>query len=192
MAIKQSDDPETHEITQVLHELRDRPELINERLFPLLYTAMKRIARRQMRGERVNATLQPTALVNEAYIRLVKSQSGWQNRAHFLACASNAMRQILIEYARKRMALRRGAKVEHVVLEDIPETKGISPEYLLALDAALLKLQAVDPIKAKIIHLRFFGGLSMEEIAKVMKLGLTSTKEHYKLARAWLQRDLSG
>ena len=192
MAVNYHEDPETHEVTLALHELRDQPDLLNQRLFPLVYSAMKRIARRQMRGERPDATMQPTALVNEVYIRLVKSSPDWQNRAHFLACASNAMRQILIEHARRRRALRRGGDAERVVLDEVADPGGgMSVEYVLTLNAAMLKLQAVDPLKAKIVHLKFFGGLTMEEIAHVMKQGLTSTKEHYRLARAWLKRDLS-
>lgn len=191
MAIQYQEAPETHEVTQVLHDLRDHPELFNDRLFPLLYTAMKRIAQRQMRGERAGGTLQATALVNEAYMRLVKSKPDWQNRAHFLACASNAMRRILIDYARKRGAARRGAELEHVVLDEIAAPKSVTPKYLLALDAALLRLDEVDPVKARIVHLKFFGGLTMDEIAQVMKMGLTSVKQHYRLARAMLRRELS-
>jgi RNA polymerase sigma factor (TIGR02999 family) len=190
MAAKQDEELETHEVTQVLHELRDRPELFNDRLFPLLYTAMKRIARRQMRGERPNATLQPTALVNEAYIRLVRSKTDWQNRGHFLACASNVMRQIMIDYARKHIAKRRGPGVEHVVLDEVPEAKGFSIENVLMVDAALQRLRAKDSLKAQIVHLKYYGGLTMEEIALFVKIGLTSTKEHYRLAVAMLKRDL--
>ncbi|HVU44874.1 MAG TPA: ECF-type sigma factor [Terracidiphilus sp.] len=191
MAVNLHEDPETHEVTLALQELRNQPDLLNERLFPLVYSAMKRIARRQMRGERQDVTLQPTALVNEVYIRLVRSKPDWQNRVHFLACASNAMRQILIEHARKRRALRRGGDAQRVVLDEVAEPDGMSVEYVLTLNAAMLRLQAIDPTKAKIIHLKFFGGLTMEDIAHVMKMGLTSTKEHYRLARAWLKRELS-
>ena len=112
MAVNEYREPETHKITQALQDYRDQPDLLNERLFPLVYSAMKRIARRQMRGERSAVTLQPTVLVNEAYIRLVRSKPDWQNRAHFLACASNAMRQILIEHARRRKA-NAGAVVQN-------------------------------------------------------------------------------
>jgi len=185
-------EPESHEVTQVLRELRDRPELFNERLLPLVHTAMRRIARRQMKGERVNATLQPTALVNEAYMRLVKSKPDWQNRAHFLACASNSMRNILIEAARKRDAKRRGAGAEHVVLDEVPDSKAVSIENVLLVDEALQRLRTADPLKAQIIHLKYYGGLTMEEIAHVIGLGLTSTKEHYRLAFARLKREMLG
>jgi len=191
MAVNEYREPETHKITQALQYYRDQPDLLNERLFPLVYSAMKRIARRQMRGERSAVTLQPTVLVNEAYIRLVRSKPDWQNRAHFLACASNAMRQILIEHARRRKAQRRGGGAEHVILDDIAQDGGLPVEYVLTLHAAMTRLHAIDPTKAKIVHLKVFGGLTMEEIAHVMRLGLTSTKEHYRLARAWLRRELS-
>lgn len=191
MSVSEQREPETHKITQALHELRDQPDLLNERLFPLVYAAMKRIAQRHMRGERNAVTLQATVLVNEAYIRLVKSKPDWQNRAHFLACASNAMRQILIEHARKRSAQRRGSGAEHVVLDEIAQEDGLPIEYVLTLHTAMTRLDVLDPTKAKIVHLKIFGGLTMEEIAHVMRLGLTSTKEHYKLARAWLRRELS-
>ena len=192
MASVNDEEPETHRITEILGRLQDHPELFNDKLMPLIYPAMKRVAQRRMRGERSEVTVRPTSLVGEAYERLVRSRMDWKNRAHFLACASNAMRQILIEHARRYKAVKRGSNVEHKVPDDIAEAATIALEDVLAVHNALVKLNRLDPVKAKIVHLKFFGGLTVEETAEVMKLSRTTVNDNFRLARAWLLRELTG
>ena len=182
---------QSREITRVLHELRDQPQLLRERLFPLLYESMKRIARRQMQAERSARTLQPTALVHEAYIRLANSDSSWENRAHFLACASNVMRQILVDCARRRLSRKRGAGAEPVTLDDLVAARAVSLEDVLSVDIALARLKQIDPVKAELLQLKFFGGMTVEESASVMGLDVTSAKGQFRLAKAWLGRELA-
>jgi RNA polymerase sigma factor (TIGR02999 family) len=177
------------EITRVLKELRHQPQLLRERLFPLLYDSMRQIARRQMRAERHARTLQPTALVHEAYIRLANSD--WESRAHFLACASNVMRQILVDCARRRISRKRGAGLEPVTFNDFAAARPVSLEDILTVDMALVRLRQIDFVKAELLQLKFFGGMTMAESTSVMGLGLTAAKEHFRLAKAWLNRELS-
>ena len=186
-----SADDRSVEITRILRDLRDRPEALREQLFPLLYDEMKRIARRQMQRESAARTLQPTALVHEAYMRLAHASPIWVNRAHFLGCASNAMRQILVEYARKRVSLKRGHGYESVPVDEFVSDRPVSLEDILGVDLALNKLKLLDPVKAELLELKFFGGLTTQEAAKVLGLGLTITKEHLRLAKAWLVREFS-
>lgn len=184
------DEPETHEITRVLKELRDQPEQLNQRLFPLVYSSMKRMAVNKMKGERPNVTLQPTILVDDAYMRLVKSNADWQNRRHFLGCAARAMEQILIEHARKRNAQRRGSGMEHEILEEVRDETPFAPENALLVHASLTRLEAVDPVKAEIVRLRYYAGATIEEIARYLGIGETTAKKHLRLAMAWLKRDM--
>jgi|SRR5271156_2972932 len=182
---------QSREITRVLQELRDQPKLLRERLFPLLYESMKRIARRQMQAERSARTLQPTALVHEAYIRLASSDANWENRAHFLACASNVMRQILVDCARRRLSRKRGAGAEPVTLDDLVAARAVSLEDILSVDIALARLKQIDPVKAELLELKFFGGMTVEESASVLGLDVTSAKGQFRLAKAWLSRELA-
>ena len=184
---------EAQQVTRVLRELRDRPELFNEKLFPLLYQVMRKMARKHLNGERDARTLQPTVLVHEAYVRLVGSDQEWQNRAHFLGCASNVMRQILIDYARKRIAAKRGgAAAVQVPLEDQSAPAALSLDAILAVNEALDRLKEFDPLKEELVKLKFFGGLTVAEAAKVAGVSLTTAKEHLRVALAWMNRELSG
>lgn len=181
---------EADEITRVLHELRDQPDLLRERLFPLLYKAMRQIASRQMHAEYSERTLQPTALVHEAYIRLVRAEPRWENRAHFLACASKVMRDILVDYARRRISQKRGAGAEKVQIDEFIAARAVSMEDILSVDSALDRLKATDPLKAELLQLRFFSGMTINESAEALGIGLTATKEHFRLAKAWMHREL--
>jgi RNA polymerase sigma factor (TIGR02999 family) len=183
---------EVQQVTLLLKELHDKPELFNERLFPLLYQVMKKLARKQLSNERDARTLQPTVLVHEAYMRLVGTDQEWQNRAHFLACASNVMRQILIDYARKRSSAKRGSRAVQVPLEDRPAPAALSLDTILAVNEALNRLKEFDPIKEELVKLKFFGGLTVAEAAKVVGVSLTTAKEHLRAAQAWMNRELSG
>ena len=165
------------------------------RLTPLVYDELRRMARRYMRKERAGNTLQTTALINEAYLRLVDVQSvGWQDRAHFFAVSAQVMRRILVDAARARGSAKRGGlviRVDHsaaVDLDQIPEI-GRSAE-LIALDDALKALAEIDPRKARVIEMRFFGGLSVEETASVLGISPQSVLRDWKLAKAWLIREM--
>ena len=181
---------ESDEITKVLQELRSQPDVLRERLFPMLYQAMKQIARRQMNAERSARTLQPTALVHEAYVRLVRAEPNWENKAHFLACASKVMRDILVECARRRGSRKRGSGAQQVELNEFIEWKAVSFEDVLTIDIALDRLKEIDPLKAELLQLKFFSGMTITESAEAVGLGLTSTKEHFRLAKAWMNREL--
>ena len=182
---------DTVEITQVLNQLRDRPELLHERLFSLLYPSLRKIARKQLSAEGSARTLQPTALVNEAYMRLRTAEPDWQNRAHFLACAANAMRQVLVDYARRRISRKRGSGQEALPLDEFIAAQPVSLEDVLTVHLALEKLRRIDPLKAQLLELRFFGGLTIEESAQVLGIGLTATKDHFRMARAWCNREFT-
>jgi RNA polymerase sigma factor (TIGR02999 family) len=168
----------------------DHPDL--EALMPAVYAELRRLAAHYLRGERPGQTLQPTALVHEAYLKLQKDRpERWQNRAHFCAIAAHAMRQILIERARARDALKRGGGAPRVTFDEgLPAPAGERSFDMVALDAALERLAALDAGQARIVELRFFGGLSIEETADAMNISPATVKRHWALARAWLAREL--
>jgi RNA polymerase sigma-70 factor (ECF subfamily) len=162
-------------------------------LLPLVYQELRRLAASYLRRERPGQTLQPTALVNEAYLRLLKDRPDrWQNRAHFCAIAAHSMRQILIERARARHAQKRGGQRARATLDDALMAGGERSIDLLALDEALERLAAMDPEQARLIELRFFGGLTIEETAEAMDISPATVKRHWLVARAWLARELEG
>jgi RNA polymerase sigma-70 factor, ECF subfamily len=167
----------------------DRQSL--DTLLPIVYQELRRLAAAYLRRERPGQTLQPTALVHEAYLRLMKDRPDrWQNRAHFCAIAAHSMRQILIERARARRALKRGGGGPRVTLDEglLP---GAEPSIdLVALDEALERLAALDPEQARIVELRFFGGLTVEEAAEALDCSPATVKRHWSVARAWLAREL--
>ena len=163
-----------------------------DRLTPTVYDELHRLASRYMRGERPGHSLQITALVNEAYMRLVDYRSmRWQNRAHFFAVSSQLMRRILVEHAR-RHNLKRGGGVPHVSFEDTAEVGGDRAADLVALDDALDALARVDPRKVQVVEMRFFGGLSVEETAEVLKISPVTVMRDWNTAKAWLYRELTG
>jgi RNA polymerase sigma factor (TIGR02999 family) len=162
-----------------------------EKLAPIVYGELHRIARRYMSRERSDHALQATALVHEAYLHLVDIHSvGWQDRAHFFAISAQTMRRILIDRARASAAAKRGGSAAHLQLDEIPEVGSWRGSELIALDDALTTLAQMDPRKAKIIELRFFGGLSVDETAEVLKISAQTVMRDWKLARAWLEREL--
>ena len=162
---------------------------------PQVYDELRRLAASYMRRERPGQTLQPTALVNEAYLRLAgDAKAPWRNRTHFLAIAALSMRQILVERARRRHAAKRGGGVEKVTLDEarLPVSEPGHGIDVLALDRALDKLSALDPHQAKVVELRYFGGLTVEEAAEALEISPATVKRHWMLARAWLRRELEG
>jgi RNA polymerase sigma-70 factor (ECF subfamily) len=179
-----------------VHELVDRatrgdkPAL--EALMPMVYAELRRLAAHYLKGERPGQTLQPTALVHEAYLKLLKDRpERWQNRAHFCAIAAHAMRQILIERARARDALKRGGGQPRVTFDEgLPVTQPEQSVDVIALDSALDRLAALDASQARIVELRYFGGLSIEETAEAMGISPATVKRHWAVARAWLAKEL--
>jgi RNA polymerase sigma factor (TIGR02999 family) len=162
-------------------------------LTPLVYQELQRIARRCMRGERAGNSLQATALVNEAYLRLIDVQHvNWQNRAHFLAMSARLMRRILVDYARSKGYQKRGGGAVQVTFDEaLPVAGGLDPD-LMAVNDALEALAKVDERKSRVVELRFFGGLSVEETAAVLNVSPETVMRDWKLAKAWLLRELRG
>ena len=182
----------TGNITQLLLQWRSGDESALDQLMPLVYEELRRLARQCMRGERAGNTLQTTALVNEAYLRLVNSSRvQWQDRAHFFAIASQLMRRVLVDEARRRLNLKRGGQYTRVEIDQV-ELK-IEPRDLdlLALDDALDKLAGFAPRKAKVVELRFFAGLSIEETALVLVISTDIVKREWRTAKLWLFQELS-
>lgn len=160
-------------------------------LLPLVYAELRRIAARQLRGERANHTLQPTALVNEVYLRLVdQRQVDWHNRAHFFGVAAMVMRRILVDHARRHRAGKRGEGLQCVSIDEARDVAASNEIPILALDEALGRLEEVDSDLAKIVELRAFGGLSVEEAAHVLNVSPSTAKRDWRAARAWLNREL--
>jgi RNA polymerase sigma-70 factor, ECF subfamily len=163
-----------------------------KKLTPIVYAELHRLARSYMRGERSGHSLQTTALVNEAYIRLTDyKRMRWENRAHFFAVSAQLMRRILVDHAR-RHNLKRGGRVQHVLLEEAAVVGGERNEDLVALDNALHVLASIDSRKAQVVELRFFGGLSVEETAEVLRVSKITVMRDWSTARAWLYREMSG
>jgi RNA polymerase sigma-70 factor, ECF subfamily len=183
--------PSHDEVTAILHAMHNGDRTAEERLFPLVYTELHRLARSYMRRERPSHTLQPTALINEAYMRLAQAPIDWQSRAHFIGVAANAMRRILVDHARAHMAAARGGDLRQVEWE---ETFGLPVERsqeLVALDEALQQLEKLNPRQAKTIELHFIGGLSFEEIGAVLDLSPRTAKRDWALARLWLFKQMN-
>jgi RNA polymerase sigma factor (TIGR02999 family) len=163
-----------------------------DRLVPLIYQELRMLAQRYMKRERADHTLQPTALVNEAYLRLIDvNRIQWQNRAHFLAVAARTMRRILVEFARQRHRLKRGADVVRVTIDDAREIGQGKDANLVALSDALSTLATFDDRMSQVVELRFFGGLSVQETADVLKVSPETVMRDWKTAKAWLLRELS-
>ncbi len=181
----------SEEVTELLQAWSDGDQSALERLMPLVYAELHRLAKRYMRRERVGHTLQTSALVNEAYLRLVDAHSvRWQNRAHFFAVSAQTMRRILVDFARARQNLKRGQGAHQVTLD---ERLVVSPEGgpdLLALDEALARLAELNPRQSQVVELRYFGGLNEEEVAEVIKVSSRTVRTDWSLARAWLYREL--
>jgi RNA polymerase sigma factor (TIGR02999 family) len=172
--------------------MEGRQQPVDE-LLPIVYEELRRLAAAYLRRERPGQTLQPTALVHEAYLRLLKDRPDrWQNRAHFCAIAAHSMRQILIDRARARGALKRGGELPRVTLDEALVAGGEQSIDLVALDDALERLAALDPEQARLVELRFFGGLTIEETAEAMAISPATVKRHWTVARAWLARELEG
>jgi len=162
-------------------------------MLPLVYAELRRVAARQLRNERADHTLAPTALVHEVYIRLVDQRSvDWQNRAHFFGVAAQVMRRILVDHARRHGASKRGEGVRCVSIEEAKEVAASNEIPILGLDDALTRLEQIDPDLAKIVELRAFGGLTIEDAAHVLSVSPSTVKRDWRTAKAWLNREFGG
>ena len=179
------------EVSQLLAAWSDGDRAALDELTPLVYEELHRLAHKHMSRERQGHTLQTSALVNEAYMRLVDyERMQWKDRAHFFAVSSQAMRRILVEHAR-RHNLKRGGNIQHVSLDEAAVIGGDEDVDLVALDRALTGLARMDPRKAQIVEMRFFGGLSVEDTAEVLKISPITVKRDWRAARAWLHHELA-
>jgi RNA polymerase sigma factor (TIGR02999 family) len=179
----------THDLTQLLVQwARGNQEALDD-LTPLVYKELRRLAARHLRRERKSHTLQPTALVHEAYLRLVDQKNpDWQNRSHFFAVAARLMRQILVDHARRRRANKRAAQT--VSLEEVVSFQQERSRDVLALDSSLNALEEIDPRKCRAVEMRYFGGLSVEEIAQALGVSAITVRRDLKMAEAWLYREM--
>lgn len=183
---------EPSDVTGLLLAWSNGDQAALEQLMPLVYAELRRMARRYMRHEDSGHTLQTSALINEAYLRLLDAQTvRWQNRAHFFAVSAQAMRRILVDFARARRNVKRGGGVRPISLDEavigVPER----PADLCALDEALTRLAALNPRQSRVVELRYFGGLTEEEVGEVLKISPRTVRSDWRLARAWLFRELS-
>jgi RNA polymerase sigma factor (TIGR02999 family) len=187
--------PSAHDVTQLLQAWGSGDERALEQLMPLVYDELHRLARRYMAGEQPGQTLQTTDLVHEVYLRLVDVKNvNWQDRAHFYALCARLMRRILIDFARSRVYQKRGGGAAHVQLDEaltISAVSAVVGSDLLAVDDALKQLAAVDSRKSQVVELRFFGGLTVEETALALKVSSETIMRDWRLAKAWLMRELS-
>lgn len=177
------------EITLLLEQMSGGDTQASEKLLPLVLPELRALARHYLSGERPGHTLQPTALINEAYVRLVGDQArNWRSRAHFVGVTAGIMRRILIDHARRRQALKRGTQLAPIEISN--EREGLSAkeaEELIALDAALNRLEVVNPRHRQVVELRYFGGLSVEETAEALNVSPITVKRDWRVARAWLK-----
>jgi len=180
----------TGDITGLLRAWSKGDPEAPDKLLPLVYAELRRLAASRMRGERANHTLQPTALVNEAYVKLVNQHLPWKDRGHFFGVASRAMRQVLVDYARRRTAGKRGGRGIEVSLAEADPSVAPRTLDLLALDEALHRLAAFDERQARLVELRVFAGLTTSEAAKVMDCSPATVSRDFRYAEAWLRREM--
>ena len=180
-----------NDVTLIIQAVAAGQASATDDLLPVIYSDLKRLASSRLANERAGHTLQPTALVHEAYMRLVGSNADtWENRAHFYGAASEAMRRILIDHARRKKRKKRGGDAQRVQLNDVAEVHSESDE-LLALDEALSELELLDKTKAELVKLKFFGGMKLDDAAKVLDIPSRTADRYWAYARAWLQRHIA-
>ena len=179
-------------LTSLLIEWQEGDQTALDRLTPLVYNELRRIAHRYVRRERNGHTLETTALVNEAYVRLAGSKNiAWENRSHFFAATAQVMRHVLIDHARRRLYAKRGGDVQHVPLTDAEsQMTEQRADELIALNEALHELATLDPRKARVVEMRYFGGLSLEETAETLDVSLMTVRRDWRAAKAWLFRKM--
>jgi len=184
-------DVQSTQVTLLLKQVANGNEEAVGNLIPLVYDELRRVAQRRLRVERTDHTLQPTALVHEAYLKLVAQRNAnWQNRAHFFAVASRVMRRILVDHARGRLRMKRGGRQAKLPLDKVFILSRGRCDELLALDESLERLSKLDDRQSRIVELRFFGGLSVDEVAKVLGVSSKTVKRDWSMAKAWLYGEL--
>lgn len=186
-----TDDFDEESVTELLDRLRNGDAGAESHLLEIVYGELRRRAAMYMANERGDHTLQPTALVNEAYLRLLKQDVSWKNRAHFFSVAAQIMRNVLVDSARAHRANKRGGEQQQITLDDAVAFKEARSIDLMALDEALALLASFDPRQSQIVELRFFGGLTLEEISEVLRISVRTVKRDWRLARAWLRIQLN-
>lgn len=180
------------DVTRIIQAVAAGEASATDDLMPVIYSDLKRLATSKLANESSGHTLQPTALVHEAYMRLVGASSdSWENRAHFFGAAAEAMRRILIDHARRKKRIKRGGNAKRVYLTDISEIQPAESEQLLALDEALSELELLDKKKADLVKLKFFGGMKLSEAAKLLEIPPRTADRYWAYARAWLQRHVA-
>lgn len=181
-----------HDITQILQQWSDGDANAVERLFPFVYEELRRLARNYLAKERGDHTLQPTALVHEAYLRLIdQNRTTWQNRVHFYAVAANMMRRILVNHARDRATQKRGGDFQIVSFDETKNTTNETTLDVVKLDEALQNLEKFDARKSRVVEMRFFGGLSEKEISTILDVSEKTVRRDWQMAKMWLRRELS-
>ena len=178
------------DVTQLLKAMANGDQKAADDLLPLVYAELHRLAKSYMRRERPDHTLQATALINEAYLRLAREDTDWNNREHFIGVAANVMRRVLVDYARAHKAEQRGGGLKRVEMHDELFVSAEKLDEVAALDEALQQLELHNPRQAKVVELRYFGGLSVEQIASLLKVSPRSVKRDWSVARIWLFREL--
>ena len=186
-------DPQPQEVTQLLLDWGQGDQAALDKLIPLVYQELRMLAQRHMRRENPGHTLQTTALVHEAYVRLIDQKNvRWQNRAHFFAVAARLMRRILLDRARWRLCAKRGGGARQMSLDEAADFSLDRAAEMIALDDALESLAAIDPRKSQVVEMRFFGGLSVEETAETLQVSPETVLRDWRLAKVWLLREMSG
>jgi RNA polymerase sigma factor (TIGR02999 family) len=180
------------QVTLLLQAMKMGDESAAEKLLPLVYKELHRLAKSYMRRERPDHTLQPTALINEAYVRLARDEIDWQGRQHFIAVAANVMRRVLVDHARAHQAEMRGGRLQRVELKEELAISDKHSSEVLALHEALKHLEKLNPRQARVVELRYFAGLSVEEIGGILKMSPRSVKRDWALARIWLFKEIQG
>ena len=178
------------DVSRIIEAIQHGDAKAAEELLPLVYDDLRRLAAAKMAGQPPGQTLQATALVHEAWLRIAGEKHPWENRRHFFAAAAEAMRRILVDQARRKQRLKRGGQSERVSIDDIDIAAETGPEELLRVHEALSRLAAEDPLKAELIKLRFFVGLRIPEAAEILGISPTTAKRHWAFARAWLYDEL--
>lgn len=181
-----------NDVTRILSQIRSGDPTASHELLPLVYDELRQLAAQRLAHEKPGQTLQATALVHEAYLRIVGDANSqhWDSRGHFFAAAAQAMRRILVDQARSKQSLRRGANVPHLSLTQIEPAADATSDDLVALDDALLRLEQIDPVKAQLVNLRYFAGLSIPEAAAALGVSVTTANRYWAYARAWLHEEL--
>ena len=184
-------DPASSKVTRLLVEWGQGDQAALDELIPLVYAELQRLAQHYLRGERRGHTLQTSALINEAFLRLIDQQIAWQNRAHFFGVAARLMRRILVDHARNQGRAKRGGAQQRLSLAAAAELATPSDKELIALDDALTQLATLDPRQSQIVELRYFGGLTIDEVAEVLGISHATIEREWSMARAWLRVELT-